>query len=903
MEMIKQAFSKSPAPFHVIYCTSVSETIDTLYKETPDLIVSDCRLPDGHGEFLLDEEKVRGKIPVVYMSSQGNELLAVSLIKKGALDYLVKDEALYRNLPSIINRAFREWDNILARKKAEQDLLYAESKYKLVTDNINDLIWELSVDLERVLFISPSVNEFLGYSEKEFIATQFSQIITAESRQIVQNLKSAYKEHLRQGSPPKNFTIHTELEFLHKDGSIRWGEVRGFLTTNERNQITSINGVTRDITIQKAAEKQLKIQEAYFQTLIQEAPLAIVILNKDDTIRQVNKAFMFLFEYDADECVGHYINDLIVPDDLKEEGEKLAGEILTGKYISTETIRKTKSGKMINVAIHGGPVLFDGKYIATFGIYKDITQHKRTEEHLQKISDRLILATSAASIGIWDFDIKSRKLVWDKEMYKLHEIPESGTGDLMKIWEGSVIDEDKALMDFIFTQKSFHRKGFENVYRLLSASRNIKHIRLFARVHFDDNKEAIRIIGCCLDITSQMENAELSKQVEISNKVAYIKQQFLANMSHEIRSPVTGILGMADLLMKTELNPKQRFYVETLMSSSDSLLEIVNDILDLSKIEAGKMTIKPEWFNLKETGESIFNLFHALAEQKDLKFSLEFDKLLPNLVYGDKHRISQIITNLVSNAIKFTEKGWVKIVFYCLEQQQDFITIELSVQDSGIGISEKDMEKLFNLFSQVDNSDTRTYDGSGLGLAISQRLAELMHAKITVVSKPGKGSNFSFRFVSPKSGEVISRSPKERVSFKTTYKDFPSCKILLVEDKKTNQMVISMMLEEYGHKVEIASNGLIALEMIKPGKYDFVFMDIQMPIMDGLTTVRKLRAGFPEDQLPVIVGLSAKAMEGDPEYYITRGMNDYLTKPVSSEILQQCIINHIGKKGIKDKLK
>ena len=150
--MIKQAFSKSPAPFHVIYCTSVSETIDTLYKETPDLIVSDCRLPDGHGEFLLDEEKVRGKIPVVYMSSQGNELLAVSLIKKGALDYLVKDEALYRNLPSIINRAFREWDNILARKKAEQDLLYAESKYKLVTDNINDLIWELSVDLERVLF-------------------------------------------------------------------------------------------------------------------------------------------------------------------------------------------------------------------------------------------------------------------------------------------------------------------------------------------------------------------------------------------------------------------------------------------------------------------------------------------------------------------------------------------------------------------------------------------------------------------------------------------------------------------------------------------------------------------------------------------------------------------------------
>jgi len=901
IEMIKQAFQKSPAPFKINYCTSVAETLSYLNNETPDLIVSDCRLPDGHGEFLLDENKIRGRVPVVYMSSQGNELLAVSLIKKGALDYLVKDDALFRNLPSIINRAFREWDNILARKKAEEDLLYAESKYKLVTDNIHDLIWEMSVDLERVLFISPSVTEFLGYSEKEFIATPFMHLITAESRHVIQNLKSAYREHLRQGAPPKSFSIHIELEFIHKDGSIRWGEARGFLTVNERNQVTSINGVTRNITTQKAAEKQLKIQEAYFQTLIQEAPLAIVILNRDDTIRQVNKAFMTMFEYGADECVGNYINDLIVPEDLKKEGEKLAGDILTGKYVSTETIRNTKSGNHINVAIHGGPVLFDGKYIATFGIYKDITLHKRTEEHLQKITDRLILATSAASIGIWDYDIKSRKLVWDEEMYKLHETAPNDKGDLMKTWEGLVMDEDKALMDFIFTQKSFHRKGFENVYRLLSESRNVKYIRLFARVHFDENREAIRIIGCCLDITSQMENAELSKQVEISNRVAHIKQQFLANMSHEIRSPVTGILGMADLLMKTDLNPKQKFYVETLMSSSDSLLEIVNDILDLSKIEAGKMSIKPDWFNLKETGESIFNLFQALTQQKNLQFSFEYDKMLPSFVYGDKHRISQIITNLVSNAIKFTEKGWVKIRFYCLENHPDFYSIELSVEDSGIGISKKDMEKLFNLFSQVDNSDTRNYDGSGLGLAISQRLAELMLAKINVVSKPGKGSNFSFRFISPKTNEVVSRPVKDKIGFNSGSKNFPSCNILLVEDKKTNQMVISMMLEEYGHKVEIAPNGQVALDMIKPGKYDFVFMDIQMPVMDGLTTVRKLRASFPEDQLPVIIGLSAKAMEGDPEYYITRGMNDYLTKPVSSDILQQCIMLHSGKKVVRTK--
>jgi PAS domain S-box-containing protein len=865
LEMFQDSMKHAFADCQIIVMKSIAQTREYLSGGSVDVIITNCTLTDGNASELLDLRNVKDKIPVIYLSCQVDEKLAVSLIKKGAHDYFVKEPLFFKDFPNIISRTLREWKNILARKEAEERLVSAESKYKMVTNNINDVIWELSIDFKRYLFASPSVNDFLGFSYQEFIGIPFENTIHPDSLIKIQDARQAYMSHLRMGMPSRSFSLHLELEFLHKDGSTRWGEVRGFLVTNKKNQVISISGVTRNITQQKATEKRLKIQEAYFETLIQEAPLAIVILDQNDIIRQVNKQFAVLFGYTEAECIGQYINDLIVPDDLRDQGMELTNEVSQGKYINIETIRKTRDGKLLNVSIHGKPVMFDKALLAVFGIYQDITNQKVTEERLQKISERHILATRAASIGIWDYDTKSQEIVWDQEMYRLHGITSDHKDDLMILWEGVVADDDKALLDFIFNQKEYYRKSFENVYRLKTHDGNTKYIRLFAQIHDEEKSGSTRIVGCCLDVTSQIENTELSKQVEISAKVASIKQ----------------------LLMKSELQPRQKLFAETIKTSSDSLLQIVNDILDLSKIEAGKMVIKPDWFNLKDCGQKVFNLFYALSEQKNIKFTYVFDSSLPLYVYGDEHRISQIITNLISNAIKFTEKGWVKLAIECLEQNNETVRMRFRIQDSGIGIGANDMSKLFNLFSQVDNSDTRNYDGTGLGLAISERLAELMQARILVYSTPGEGSTFDFVFESPKSTNVIVENDLPVLNSNGHRNDIFN--ILLVEDKKANQMVVSLMLEEYGHKVDIASNGQIALDMFEPGKYDFIFMDVQMPVMDGLTAVRKLRTRYKENELPVIIGLSAKAMEGDPEYYITRGMNDYLTKPVSSETLINCI--------------
>lgn len=887
-ELIRKSLQHQKGEFHLEVCNSLTEFRNKLNAGLQcDLIISDWMLADGTSEKILDDPRIKDKVPVVFISSQGNEELAVSLVKNGAIDYMVKTAHFFQDICQVIRRALREWENIVARREAEQKLRETESKYRLITENINDVIWELDIDFKHYTFISDSIKGLLGYTPEEFLGLHFFDTIHPDCVEEIKKLRSELFKKLREGLNPQNFNVDLEIKFIHKNGSTLWGNSRGFLITNERRQVVAVGGVTRNISAQKLAEKQLKIQEAFFETLIREAPIAIVILDNDDRIQQINRSFSQLFEYETEECTGKRINELIVPEELVEEGNELTHKARMGEILSFETQRRTRTGQLIDVHIHGKPVVLNNSQLGVLGIYQDISGQKQYEKQLKALSERLLLATSSASIGIWDYDLSTGKLIWEDEMYTLHGIKKSANASLLHQWENVILENDKAFLQYIFNQKIFVRETFEKTYRIHGPREEARYIKLFASVHFEQDR-ATRIVGCCWDITNEVANAELNKKMEVSAKVASIKQQFLANMSHEIRSPMTGIMGMIDLLMKTPLSDQQHFYAETIKKSSDGLLHIVNDILDLSKIEAGKMIIKHAAFNLKKSGNTLFGLFHALASQKGLTFKLQIDEALPDCIVADENRISQIITNLLSNAIKFTEKGEVCLAYQLLGDDGEQVTLRISVSDTGIGISQEDSARLFKMFSQVDTSDTRNYDGAGLGLSISEKLAELMNARIDMESEPGKGSVFSLTL----------KCPRLKDEDKSVFlPDTPagesdgdlSFRVLLVEDKPTNQMVISLMLREIGCSVEVASNGQIALDMMEPGKYDFIFMDIQMPVMDGLTAVRRLRAQYKEKELPFIIGLSAKAMEGDPEYYISRGMNDYLTKPVTTEILAACL--------------
>jgi len=388
-----------------------------------------------------------------------------------------------------------------------------------------------------------------------------------------------------------------------------------------------------------------------------------------------------------------------------------------------------------------------------------------------------------------------------------------------------------------------------------------------------------------VDITKNKEAEKSIFQLKVANEAIEFKQNFLANISHEMRTPLTGILGMIDILEHSELTQTQREYFNTLKHSGENLREIINQVLDYSKIEAGKIKLKPSLFSLKGLLLETKVLYKG-SVKPGINFSTRTDPKIPDLIFADENRIRQVIHNLVSNALKFTNKGTVVVNSQLLSPKpiSKQVMIKIAVTDTGIGIADGMRDKLFVPFSQIDDKDVRKYEGTGLGLSICKELVMLLGGEIGVISEYHKGSTFWFVFpalvksVTPVK-KILNQPEKSSSNNKNNNKQ--NLNILFAEDKDVNQKVISLLLTSMGHMVTIASNGKQALSLYKPGKFDLILMDIQMPVMDGITATKKLKENF--EHLPPIVGLSANAFEGDREKYMVLGMDEYLTKPFNTE--------------------
>ena len=385
--------------------------------------------------------------------------------------------------------------------------------------------------------------------------------------------------------------------------------------------------------------------------------------------------------------------------------------------------------------------------------------------------------------------------------------------------------------------------------------------------------------------------SDLVEAREAALEAARLKSQFMATMSHEIRTPMNAVLGMTELLLKTDLNSQQLDFVQTLKTSGDNLLAIVNDILDFSKLEAGGMRLDYQEFDLRSTLENILYLLASQATKKGLKLDCTIPPDLSLKLMGDASRLRQILTNLIANAIKFTEAGFVTI---SVDREESFnsqfnpsiIALRFTVKDTGIGISTIDQQKLFQSFSQVDATTTRQYGGTGLGLAICKQLVQLMDGEIGVRSQPGNGSTFWFT-------ATFSISTVNRISsinHQTEYrkKDVETLKkieILLVEDTRVNQKVLLYQLQLLGYQADCANHGREAIDKLAESEYQIVLMDCQMPVLDGYKATKILREREGKDRHLVIIGLTAHAMSGDREKCLAAGMDDYLAKPISMEKL------------------
>ena len=396
-----------------------------------------------------------------------------------------------------------------------------------------------------------------------------------------------------------------------------------------------------------------------------------------------------------------------------------------------------------------------------------------------------------------------------------------------------------------------------------------------------------------LEIKIEERTEQLKIEKTRAEAASIAKSSFLATMSHEIRTPMNGVLGMAQVLSSTNLTEEQQLYVNTILDSGNSLLTVINDILDFSKIEAGKMLLEKRGLNIKQSASDIINLFNSKAKEKNIQLTLHIEDQCPVDLIGDELRIKQVLQNFVSNAIKFTEQGSVKISISGSKMRGDSASIMVQVSDSGIGIDQGVQDKLFADFTQIDSSTTRKFGGTGLGLAICKQLITLMGGEVGVTSTPNKGATFWFTL----NLDINHQQYEQKKELhNTTTKELLTGDVLLVEDNAVNQLVAKAILQKFGITPSIANDGLEAIQKVKTTQFDLILMDCQMPVLDGFEATAKIRQLEQQSNKHTpIIALTANAHDKDRERCLEAGMDDYLSKPIINDQLYNTISKYLPK--------
>lgn len=513
------------------------------------------------------------------------------------------------------------------------------------------------------------------------------------------------------------------------------------------------------------------------------------------------------------------------------------------------------------------------------------------ENELKTMSHRLEIAMNTSVIGIWEYKTSTGELVWDQSMCKLYGTDRPPGVQPIGAWHASLHPEDYDIAVQML-ENSITEGRLSSEFRILRPDGEVRHIRALARTWTMSDGDWM--IGVNWDVTRDVQlreevirtnrklslgNRELKRAKLEAEQADRAKSEFLANMSHEIRTPMNGIVGMADLLSEADLPAEEHGYVETIRESSLALLKIIDDILDLSRLEAGQPAISSEDFDLHGTISGVADLLRAKAQEKGLTLTVETAADLPEMVHGDSGRLRQILVNVLGNAVKFTSEG--HVAMRATASQDDPCKVLIEVEDSGIGIPQKQLGAVFDRFSQADSAVTRAFGGTGLGLTISRILAERMGGSISVVSEPGKGSCFNIllRFDPPEG----TAEPGARGTAAADISALAGSRILLAEDNGTNRMLIRKYLKDLPVELTEASNGREAVELCAAQQPEIILMDMSMPELDGLSATREIRS-VPGPQ-PVIIALTANAFDSDRKRCLEAGMDAFLSKPVTKNQL------------------
>ncbi|NCC24947.1 MAG: response regulator [Deltaproteobacteria bacterium] len=620
-----------------------------------------------------------------------------------------------------------------------------------------------------------------------------------------------------------------------------------------------------------------------FHGLVENAPIGVFISTLEGCYMSVNPAMAAMYGYASPEEMVGSVTDIarqtyVYPED-RERFLALFDE--KGEVKGFESLQQRKDGTTFWTSESARQVRDEsGAILHMQGFVADITRLKTAEADLMHKNRLLegILDNIPDMMSVKRPDLSLVR--YNKAGYGFLNMTEQDVQG-RKCYEIIGRDRPCEVCATLEAKRTGRAASVENYVSELDL-----HLDCRANPIFGQDGRIEYVVELIRDVTARKKaEEELARARERADEANRAKSEFLANMSHEIRTPLNGILGMMQLLQASTLNEEQQNFVRLAVVSTERLSRLLSDILDLSRVEAGKMSVIETEFAVAGLGDSVSQLFTTLAREKRVALDCDIDPAMPARLVGDEARVRQILFNLVGNALKFTDRGRVSVRMIPIFAGGRGLRVLFSVSDTGIGIPEDKLDELFKPFVQVDGSYTRSHQGAGLGLAIVRRLVEVMGGNITIDSSVGEGTavHVLLPFKTPKSKGEAARPD----AFGPSEDTAPGLRILLAEDDRLNQVAMSKLLEKSGHKVTVAEDGAQALEFLEGREFDCVFMDIQMPVMNGVETTRAIRGSRvlgPKRNIPIIA-LTAYAMTGDREKFLAVGMNDYLAKPVRLEDL------------------
>jgi two-component system CheB/CheR fusion protein len=694
-------------------------------------------------------------------------------------------------------------------------------------------------------------------------------------------------------------------------------------------EITGAINMLFDVTEQVNAKNIFKESEEHFKEMAELMPQKVWTSDAEGNKNYFNKTLLDYAGKSFEELKGVGWENIMHPDDWEKNKKLWEESIRTGKNYEAENRLLRKDGKYFwhltrAVAIKDD----DGKIKMWVGSKTEIQEQQEHKEALEKAVEKRTSELKEANKELLRKNIEiedARKKLLSEYARSLIE---ASLDPMITINpEGKITDMNQAAVDItslsreklmgtdFFTyysdqqkakelQQDVFTKMFITDFPLTILDGRHTDVLFNGSVYKDESGKVIGAVFVARDFSEQKRIEKELTEAKVFAELATVmaedaktkaeiamqaKQQFLSNMSHEIRTPMNAIIGFTKVILKTDLTGKQKEYLNAIKLSGDALIVLINDILDLAKVDAGKMTFEQVPFKMALSISAMLHLFETKIQEKNLKLEVEFDKKIPEVLLGDPVRLHQVIINLVSNAVKFTSAGKINVSVQLRDEDEENVTIEFIVTDTGIGILPSKMETIFENFQQASSGTSRLYGGTGLGLAIVKQLVESQGGTISVKSKPGEGSIFSFTLSFQKTNEAA----EMEAAIAETYEENKNIKVLVVEDIALNQLLMKTLLDDFGFERDVADNGRIAIEKLKAKTYDIILMDLQMPEMNGFETTEYIRNTM-SSKIPIIA-LTADVTTVDLAKCNAAGMNDYIAKPIDEKLLFTKIIGLVKK--------